>query len=207
MITRPYKERRRRLEVLFAARALSAPWMLCPMTADLTKTREWLETWTDVSGVEGLVVKAVNQRYLPNTRGWTKVRRRDTREAIIGAITGTLTRPQLLILGRHDPAGRLRTVGRTVTLRQDQARQVADNLTPADPGHPWTGVGFASTWGSHDVLDAVLVRPELVAEISADRAIDHGGVHRHRVRFRRLRLDVTVADVPGSGAGPATAAS
>lgn len=57
----------------------------------------------------------MNQRYRPGSRdrAWTKIRRRDTTEAIIGAITGTLTRPQLLILGRHDPTGRLRPVGRT----------------------------------------------------------------------------------------------
>ncbi|MGW7315737.1 ATP dependent DNA ligase [Streptomyces sp. NPDC054865] len=132
--------------------------------------------------------------------------RRDTREAIIGAITGTLTHPQLLILGRHDPTGRLRMVGRTVALRPDQARQVAEHLTAADTGHPRAGVRFASAWGSRDVLDAALVRPELVAEISADRAVDHGGVHRHPVRFKRLRLDVTVEDVPGFGRGPAAAA-
>ncbi|MFD9452551.1 hypothetical protein ACFWBC_05600 [Streptomyces sp. NPDC059985] len=44
-----------------------------------------------------------------------------------------------------------------------------------------------------------------MAEISADRAIDHGGVHCHPVRFKRLRLDVTVEDVPVFGAGPAAA--
>ncbi|MFJ2821883.1 hypothetical protein ACIO7M_12285 [Streptomyces toxytricini] len=37
-------------------------------------------------------------------RGCTKVRRRDTTEAAVGAATGTLTRPQLLALGRHDAA-------------------------------------------------------------------------------------------------------
>ncbi|WP_369780011.1 hypothetical protein [Streptomyces sp. R33] len=36
----------------------------------------------------------------------TKIRRRDTTEMIVGAITGTLTRPQLLVLGRHDQTGR-----------------------------------------------------------------------------------------------------
>ncbi|MFE9636340.1 hypothetical protein [Streptomyces sp. NPDC006463] len=36
----------------------------------------------------------------------TKIRRRDTTEAITGAITGTLARPQLLVLGSHDQAGR-----------------------------------------------------------------------------------------------------
>ncbi|MFD6465630.1 hypothetical protein [Streptomyces goshikiensis] len=59
---------------------------------------------------------------------------------------------------------------------------------------------FAAAWGSRDILDAILVRPDLVAEIRADRAIDRGGVFRHPLRFSRLRLDVTVKDVPGSTA-------
>ncbi|MFE2879205.1 ATP-dependent DNA ligase [Streptomyces roseus] len=197
----PYGERRRRLEVLFSARALTAPWTLCPMTTDLATAQEWLQSWTDVSGVEGLVIKPLTSKYLPNTRGWTKVRRRDTTEAVIGAITGTLTRPGLLVLGRYDEEGRLRTVGRTVALRPEQARQVAEHLAAAEPGHPWAGVRFAASWGSRDVLDAVLVRPEAVAEISADRAIDHGGIFRHPLRFQRLRLDVTAGDVPRFGAG------
>ncbi|MFD5935699.1 hypothetical protein [Streptomyces sp. NPDC060333] len=66
----PYRERRRRLEVLFAARGLRAPWTLCPMTTDLAKAREWPEYWTDVSSVEGILIKNTNQRYLPNHRGW-----------------------------------------------------------------------------------------------------------------------------------------
>ncbi|MGW7064801.1 ATP-dependent DNA ligase [Streptomyces sp. NPDC054904] len=205
LLTLPQVEQRRRLEVLFAARALTAPWTLCPMTTDVAKAREWLESWTDVSGVEGLVIKSLTGRYTPGYRGWTKVRRRDSTEAIIGAITGTLARPQLLVLGRHDTEGRLRAVGRTVTLRPDQARQVAGHLTAADPGHPWAGVKFAAAWGRPDVLDVTVVRPDLVAEISADRSVDHGGVFRHPVRFTRLRLDVTAEDVPLFGAGPAAA--
>ncbi|MGW6821417.1 hypothetical protein [Streptomyces sp. NPDC055005] len=50
MLHLPYRERRRRLEVLFAPRGLRAPWTLCPMTTDLATAREWLESWTDVSG-------------------------------------------------------------------------------------------------------------------------------------------------------------
>ncbi|MGW9370302.1 hypothetical protein ACWGVR_09820 [Streptomyces xanthophaeus] len=132
----------------------------------------------------------------------TKIRRRDTTEAVVGAVTGTLARPQLLVLGRHDQAGGLRAVGRTVPLRPDQARHVAEHLVAADGGHPWTGVKFAASWGSRDVL----VRPDLVAEVSPDRAVDRGGVFRHPLRFKRLRLDTTVEDVPGFGAGPAAAA-
>ncbi|MFD8789441.1 ATP-dependent DNA ligase [Streptomyces vinaceus] len=206
LLTRPYAERRALLENLFSEHALTAPWTLCPQTTDLAKAREWLESWTDVSGVEGILIKPLNSRYLPGYRGWTKIRRRDTTETIVGAITGTLTRPQLLVLGRHDTDGRLRAVGRTVPLRPDAARQVAEHLTAAAPGHPFEGVRFTSAWGNRDVLDVVLVRPDLVAEVSADRAVDRGGVFRHPLRFKRLRLDVTVEDVPRFGQGPAAAA-
>ncbi|MGW6706858.1 ATP-dependent DNA ligase [Streptomyces sp. NPDC054956] len=192
----PYRERRRRLEVLFAARALTTPWTLCPMTTDPATATEWMEHWTDVPGVEGLVLKNLSQSYRPGARGWTKVRRRNTTEAIVGAITGTLARPQLLLLGRHDETGRLRPVGRTVPLRPAAARELAELLTPAGPGHPWTGASFSSAWGTRDVLNTTLVEPELVAEISADTSVDRGGVYRHPIRYVRLRLDATIEDVP-----------
>ncbi|WP_369780030.1 hypothetical protein [Streptomyces sp. R33] len=159
-----------------------------------------------MSGGEEILVKPLNSRYLPGYRGWTKIRRRDTTETIVGAITGTLTRPQLLVLGRHDQNGRLRAVGRTVPLRPDVARQVAEHLTAAAPGRPREGVRFSATWGSRDVLDTTLVHPALVAEVRADRAIDHGGVFRHPLRFQRLRLDVGLVDVPRFGEGPSPAA-
>ncbi|MGW0394405.1 hypothetical protein ACWDYJ_26660 [Streptomyces sp. NPDC003042] len=93
-------------------------------------------------------------------------------------------------------------------LRADQARQVADHLpvAPAGRDHPWEGARFTASWGSRDILDITVVRPELVAEVSADRAIDRGGVFRHPLRFKRLRLDVMAADVPLFGQGPAAAA-
>nr|WP_308345239.1 hypothetical protein [Streptomyces sp. ISL-94] len=62
-------------------------------------------------------LEACPQRYRPGYREWTRIRRRDTTEAVIGAITGTRVRPRLLLLGRLDTDGRLRAVGRTVSLR------------------------------------------------------------------------------------------
>ncbi|MFD5936302.1 hypothetical protein [Streptomyces sp. NPDC060333] len=153
-----------------------------------------------------LVVKGMNQRYVESARAWYKIRRRDATEAVIGAVIGTLARPQLLVLDRHDPAGRLRAIGRTVPLRPDASQLVGEHLVTAAPGHPWIGVRFAAAWGSRDALDATLVLPDLVAEVSADRAIDRGGVFRHPLRFKRLRTDVTVDDVLRFGAGPTSAA-
>ncbi|MDX6315867.1 MAG: hypothetical protein QOF44_5331 [Streptomyces sp.] len=81
------------------------------------------------------------------------------------------------------------------------ARQLADRLTPAGPGHPWTGVRFTTVWG-REPLEPFLVEPDLVAEISADTAVDRG-VYRHPVRFVRVRLDQAPADVTPYETGPA----
>ncbi|WP_037634646.1 ATP-dependent DNA ligase [Streptomyces katrae] len=203
----PYRRRRLRLEALFDTHGLKAPWTLCPMTTDLIKAQKWLESCTDVAGMEGIVVKAMDDPYRTGYRGWYKLRRRDTTEAVIGAITGALTRPRFLLLGRHDPCGHLQPMGRTAPLRPEAARLVGGNLTAAGPEHPWTGTRFTSAWGSRDLLEVTLVRPELVAEISADTAVDRGGVYRHPVRFKRLRLDATIGDVPlFRTPGPAAAA-
>ncbi|MFJ8856312.1 ATP-dependent DNA ligase [Streptomyces sp. NPDC102437] len=204
LLREPYEHRRTVLEGLFTEHGLTPPWTLCPMTTDPAVAQEWLASWTEVQGVEGLVIKGLGQIYRPGARGWFKVRRRQTTEALIGGVTGTLARPQVLVLGRSDADGRLRAVGRTTPLKPDAARQVARHLSPAGPGHPWTGVGFSAAWGSRDSLDPILVEPGQVAEISADTAIDRGA-WRHPLRFVRLRTDVTAADVPlfGEGAAPA----
>lgn len=87
----------------------------------------------------------------------------------------------------------------------EAARQVAQHVAAAHGQHPWTGVRFSSVWGSRDALDVVRAHPDLVAEIGAETSIDRG-VFRHPLRFRRLRLDVTVGDVPRFGEGRAAAA-
>lgn len=199
LMTRSYSERRVLLEGLFADRGLSAPWTLCPMTTSAAVAREWLEEWTEVPGLEGIVTKNLTGTYRPGARGWSKIRRRDSTEAVIGGVTGTLRRPQLLLLGRFD-RGRLRAVGRTAPLKEDAARLLSAHLTPAGPGHPWTGVRFTAAWGSREPLHPLLVAPDLVAEVSADTAVDRG-VFRHPLRYGRLRLDVAVDDVPRFGDG------
>ncbi|MFF3639063.1 hypothetical protein [Streptomyces sp. NPDC002250] len=54
----PYRRRRAALESVFAARRLSAPWVLCPSTTDPDTVREWL-TWASV-GMEGVLFKRLD---------------------------------------------------------------------------------------------------------------------------------------------------
>jgi hypothetical protein len=58
----PYRRRRAALESVFAARRLSAPWVLCPSTTDPDTVREWL-TWAPV-GMAGRVVDVVAEAEL-----------------------------------------------------------------------------------------------------------------------------------------------
>ncbi|BCM65725.1 hypothetical protein EASAB2608_01059 [Streptomyces sp. EAS-AB2608] len=154
LLSEPYERRRARLEQLFTERALAPPWTLCPETSDVALAQDWLISWTTLPGIEGLVIRGSQQRYLPGARALIKVRRRDTTEGIVGAITGTLRRPQSLLLGRYDQDGRLRPVARSTQLHPEHARRLADQLTAGQPQHPWEGVRFTASWGSRPSVRA-----------------------------------------------------
>ncbi|MFF2385684.1 ATP-dependent DNA ligase [Streptomyces sp. NPDC058108] len=196
----PYQRRRAALESVFASWGLTAPWTLSPSTTNPDTVREWL-TWTSV-GVEGLVFKRLDEPYRPAARGWRKYKVRETTEAIAGAITGPLTAPTTLLLGRYDSHGQLQYIGRTTTLPHTAGSTVAGLLTAAPAGHPWTGWSFSAGWGSHETLDVTLVEPELVVEVAADVARDNAGRWRHPARWHRPRTDLTPTDIPRSATSP-----
>nr|WP_109031517.1 ATP-dependent DNA ligase [Streptomyces rubrogriseus] len=194
----PYAWRRAALEALFDYAGLTAPLTLCPSTSDPATAREWL-TWT-AAGLEGLCFKRLAEPYRAGTRAWGKYKVRATTEAILGAVTGFVTGPRTLLLGRYDDTGRLRYTGRTVPLARTAATGLAAVLTPADGGHPWTERTFTAGWGSRVVLDARLVDPQLVVEVAVDVARDAAGRWRHPVQMHRARPDLTSRAVPPYGA-------
>ncbi|WP_147983181.1 hypothetical protein [Streptomyces sp. NBC_01708] len=85
---------------------------------------EWLYEWTDVPGAEGVVLKSLTGRYQPGVRGWTKIRRRNSTEALVGGVAGSLRHHQVPLLDRYDATGRLRLVGKTVPPKSGPARDL-----------------------------------------------------------------------------------
>ncbi|MCC5480331.1 ATP-dependent DNA ligase [Streptomyces barringtoniae] len=69
LLREPYGRRRERLECLFSVQGLITPWTLCPQMSDVRTAQEWLVAWTQVPGVEGLVIRGRDQRYPPDVRG------------------------------------------------------------------------------------------------------------------------------------------
>ncbi|MGY3064440.1 hypothetical protein ACVWZD_008762 [Streptomyces sp. TE3672] len=113
----------------------------------------------------------------------------------MAAVSGTLSDPQTLLLARYDTAGQLRYVGRSAILTSRTVGSVADRLAPADGPHPWEGRTFSERWGSTELLDVVLVRPDVVVEVAVDTSVDPSGLWRHPVRVHRVRTDLHPADV------------
>ncbi|ONK12153.1 hypothetical protein [Streptomyces sp. MP131-18] len=143
-----------------------------------------MSSWTAV-GVEGVVAKGLAQTYQPGRRGWLKVRAKHTAEAVIGAVTSPLERPDTLLLGRYDTTGILRLTARSTPLLPTVREDLARLLTPSSVGHPWAGMRITTHWGSLDSLVFTCVTPDQFAEFDADTTFDRG--RRHPVRIRRLR--------------------
>ncbi|MFJ6509310.1 ATP-dependent DNA ligase [Streptomyces sp. NPDC091879] len=190
----PYRRRRTALESVFSARRLTAPWTLCPSTTDQDVVNEWL-TWAAI-GMEGVVYKRLTEPYRPGARSWLKYKPRETTEAILGAITGTLAAPRTVLLARYDTSGNLQYVGRTTTLAAATSASIAPLLTRSSGEHPWTGWTFSAGWGSRETLDVTLVQPDVVGEVGVDVARDSAGRWRHPVRWHRPRPDLSPTDVP-----------
>ncbi|MFF0674221.1 ATP-dependent DNA ligase [Streptomyces tendae] len=195
---KPYARRRTALETLFSDTPLTAPFTPCPSTTDPVTARDWL-TWAS-AGLEGLCFKRLSEPYRVGARTWGKYKVRVTADAIVGAVTGPVTAPRTLLLGRHDDTGGLRYVGRTTTLARAPVASLAEVLVPAVGGHPWEGRTFTAGWGARDVLDVALVHPQLVVEVAVDVARDGAGRWRHPVRLHRPRFDLSPDAVPLFGA-------
>ncbi|MFD5079575.1 ATP-dependent DNA ligase [Streptomyces sp. NPDC058371] len=200
LVKRPLRERRALLEDLFAHRQMAAPWMLCPATTDPEQAREWLDPAWAAAGIEGTVMKPLDGFYEPGERGWYKLRSRASAEAVVGAVTGPLASPVSVLLGRYDQEGKLRLVARSTPLAAPMRRELGAVLVAAEPGHPWWNVTFSAGWGRRQALEHRCVQPVTVVEFEGDSAVDSGR-YRHPVRIKRMRPELSVAEVAAFG-GP-----
>ncbi len=189
-----FRDRRAVLKALLAGAA--PPLQLAPQTAERGEAQQWMAGYAaEPVGLEGIVVKGAKQRYRSGKREWMKVRVRDTIEVIVGAVTGSLTSPDRLVLGQYNTAGELVIVGGTSSLNSTQRRSVAPLLRAADDEHPWPAEiseGRLGHWG-RGKQPITRVDPTLIVEVSVDNAVD-AGRRRHVASFVRVRPDLTIEE-------------
>ena len=94
---RPLSDRRHGLEELL--QTSRPPLQLSPQTTAYGTVAAWMEQYAAAAvGLEGVVVKGLASRYESGRRVWLKVPVRNSAEAVVGAVTGTLATPERLVL-------------------------------------------------------------------------------------------------------------
>jgi ATP-dependent DNA ligase len=197
----PFKLRRRLLEELLP---LDGVVSTTASTRDPAVASQWLAAAGN--GVDGVVAKDDEIRYLAGKRAMIKVKPERTADCVVGGIRiyepGTVG---TLLLGLYDDADILRHVGVVTQLPRAERRAMFDELAPlAVPlgVHPWRDgftmgaspigrlPGAATRWRPDMARHGWLpLRPERVVEVAFDQVdVDR---FRHPARFRRWRPDRT----------------
>ena len=173
----PYLERRTVLEEL-----VEAPVELTPMVRTPEEAEHWLRD------AEGVIAKEAAAVYKPGERvGMVKIKRVRTIDAVVlgwrpGKAENTVG---VLILGLYGEDGRLREVGHSSGFTAKEKRELVGKLAPYETGE--RGTGEPSRWSMGRDLEWVMLRPELVVEVTFDHA--SGGRIRHGAKVQRWRDD------------------
>jgi ATP-dependent DNA ligase len=176
LLDRSFADRREALAAI-----VEDPVLLAPSTRDRGEAEPWLR------GAEGVIAKELQAPYLRGERkGMVKVKRLRTIDCVVvgwrpGKEEGTVGS---LILGLYDD-GELREVGHTSGFRAREKRELVAKLEPFQTGE--RGSGEPSRWTVGRDLEWVLLRPELVVEVSFDHA--SAGRIRHGAKLLRWRDD------------------
>ncbi|MER8094749.1 ATP-dependent DNA ligase [Streptomyces goshikiensis] len=180
---RPYERRRALLVDLLLP--LGPPLQPVPMTTDPELAATWYET-LPASGVEGLVVKRLDQPYPAGRRGWRKLRHTNVRDAAVVGYTGSPRRPVALVLvlpvGDETP---LVSSPLTPALRAEVAAAVAQASGPASGGSGDSGAAGATVTAIG--LGEVPFRP-LDPPLTAE--VRHASARHPPPEVLRLRTDL-----------------
>jgi ATP-dependent DNA ligase len=128
----PLSQGRALLEEL--ANGWEPPLSLSPTTTDRAVAAQWFEDLPS-TGIEGLVIKDLNQPYTPGARSWLKVKHRDVLDVVCGAVIGSRSQPTAIVAGLPI-GGKLRIVGRSSVLSAKTGRELGRHLFPPAGAHP-----------------------------------------------------------------------
>ncbi len=171
------RDRRAALEAL-----VEAPVDLTPTT----QVREEADPW--LHGAEGVIAKELDAPYRPGERlGMVKVKRVRTMDAVVHAWRPGKEEDTVgsLILSLYDHDGQLRVVGHTSGFTVKQKHELVATLKAYETGERFQGE--PSRWNNARELEGIVLRPELVVEVTFDHT--SGGRIRHGAKIARWRED------------------
>jgi ATP-dependent DNA ligase len=137
---RPFSERRRSLEE--ALSSALPPVHLTPATASVEVAKDWFARF-EGAGLDGVIAKGGDLRYLENQRVMTKVKHERTADCVVGGFRWHKSGGKVgsLLLGLYDDAGVLHHVGVTSSFTDLRRSELVAELEPyrlaTMKGHPW----------------------------------------------------------------------
>lgn len=161
-------------------------------TDDPGVATHWLTTF-EGAGLDGVIAKRLDGRYLPGKRDMVKVKHaRDADCVVIGyRVHKSGEGVGSVLLGLHRDDGELQMVGGAASFTvKDRIKMLAE-LEPLREGDQIND-GEASRWNSAADKRWIPVRPERVCEVAYDQMegnTQHGRRFRHAVKFVRWRPD------------------
>ncbi|MDQ6782105.1 MAG: ATP-dependent DNA ligase [Actinomycetota bacterium] len=176
---------------------------LTPATTDAEVAEDWFNRF-EGAGLDGVVAKALDLRYVSDKRLMLKVKHERTAEFVVAGFRwykGNRDAVGSLMLGIYS-GDTLSSVGVIGSFTAERRRALLDELAPyREPAtHPWGGwassvsesdherlPGATSRWNATKDLSFEPLRPDLVVEAAYEHL--QGGRLRHTARFRRWRPD------------------
>jgi ATP-dependent DNA ligase len=206
----PLDDRRARLEGLVGAEASedlpvgSTAVLITPRTDDPAVATAWFEG-LEALGLDGVVAKRADQRYVPGKREMVKVKHRRTADCVVVGYRLSKTGDGVgsLLLGVYDERDRLHFVGHTSAFKAAERRDILALVRPlettmeaaleaalgpeAEGIDPARMAGGPSRWSRGREAEFVPLEPALVVEVTYDHL--QGDRFRHAAGFMRWRTD------------------
>lgn len=192
------KQRRERLEKLLDG--IDEPVYLTPVTRDRDTAEVWFKQF-EGAGLDGLIIKPLEDPYQPGKRSMIKVKHARTADCVVGGFRWYKDSKMVgsLLLGLYDEQGVLHHAGIASSFSKVKRERLTDELAPlrknAAEGHPWIDQedeaqrtpGGESRWSAGKDLSWEPLRIERVVEVKYDHM--QGDRFRHATRFVRWRTD------------------
>lgn len=186
----PLRDRRSRLEELFADLKQEATVRLSPQTRDYGVALRWFEQLA-ATGFDGVVAKETNQSYASGERSaMVKVKRLRTADCVVGGFRYAAKGGEVgsLLLGLYNDSGALDHVGFTSSFSVEE-RKTLKKILKSHEGSGFSGKapGGPSRWSTERSGEWEPLDCRLVCEVRYDHF--SGGRFRHGTKFLRWRPD------------------
>jgi ATP-dependent DNA ligase len=197
----PFSQRRAALEE--ALSGAHPPIYLTPATSDIGLAQVWFSQF-EGAGLDGIVAKPLAGSYQPDKRTMFKIKHERTADCVVAGYRVHKSGDDAigsLLLGLHDEAGQLASIGVIGAFPMARRRELFTELQPlvtSFEGHPWNWAAHqsgvrnpreaeSSRWNAGKDLSFTPLRPELVVEVRYDHM--EGTRFRHTAQFVRWRPD------------------